>query len=205
MSSSSLLNFTVPLGTTGSTPSSQGLLMPKLSNRFSATFLNFGVGASTTELTKQVVSIQRPQVEFESVTIDVYNSKIKYAGKPTWQNTSIVLRDDALGTVTALVGEQIQKQFDFNQQASAASASDYKFQINYEMLDGGNGTSTPNILETWQLYGCFITSVEYGEMTYAEANPMTITLSISFDNAMQTPLGAGIGTAVPRTTGSSAI
>jgi hypothetical protein len=205
MSSSSLLNFTVPLGNTGQLPSSQGLLMPKLSNRFSATFLNFGQGASTTELTKQIVSITRPQVEFEPVVIDVYNSKVKYAGKPTWQNTTVVLRDDALGTVTALVGEQIQTQFDFNQQASAASASDYKFQINYEVLDGGNGTSQPNVLETWELYGCFITSVEYGEMQYSEANPMTITLQISFDNALQAPLGSGIGTAVPRTIGFSAI
>jgi hypothetical protein len=34
---------------------------------------------------------------------------------------------------------------------------------------------------------------------------MTITLQISFDNALQAPLGSGIGTAVPRTIGFSAI
>jgi hypothetical protein len=45
-------------------------------------------------------------------------------------------------SVSKLVGEQVQKQFDFFEQASAASGIDYKFTTRIEMLDGGNGASS---------------------------------------------------------------
>ena len=100
----SLNNFTIPLATNQSA-SSQGLLMPKLKYRFRATFLNFGVSQPTTELTKQVMDIKRPSVNFNPITIDIYNSKVYLQGKPEWQETTVNLRDDAGGNVSRLVGE----------------------------------------------------------------------------------------------------
>ena len=102
-----------------------------------------------------------------------------------------------------LVGEQMQKQFDFMEQASAASGIDYKFQLNYEMLDGGNGANQPNVLETWEIYGAFISQVDYGEFDYSSNEHATIDLTIKYDNALQSPTGTGIGTAVARTIGST--
>lgn len=200
MSVSSLTRFTVPLGGNQSA-TTQGLLMPKLQFRFRATFDNFGVSNPKTELTKQVVSFNRPQVTQEAVEIPVYNSRIYIGGRPTWSPCQVVLRDDASGSVSRLVGEQLQKQFDFLEQASAASGIDYKFISNLEMLDGGNGQIEPVVLETWQLYGCFLTDVNYNEANYASNDPMTITLSIRFDNALQTTSPGGVGTPVPRTNG----
>ena len=200
--SQSLFNMTVG---SDSSPSSQGLLMPKLQFRFRALFLNFGTGGSTQELTKQVMDIQRPQVQFEETVIDIYNSKLYLAGKHSWQETQINLRDDAQGNVSKLVGQQLQKQFDFVEQASAASGQDYKFQINYEILDGGNGTLVPNVLETWELYGCFIKSANYNNMDYKSNDPATIQLSIRFDNAVQSPLSSGIGTQVGRAFGGTSV
>jgi len=201
MATASLLNYTVPLSTDQSA-SAQGLLMPKLKYRFRVTFLNFGVTQPTTELTKQVMDFKRPQVEFEEILIPVYNSKVYLAGKPTWTAVTCQLRDDASGAVAKLVGEQIQKQFDFMEQASASSGIDYKFQTNFEVLDGGNGTSTPNVLETWELYGCYISGSDYGDANYGTNDPMTITLTIRYDNAVQTPVGSGIGSTVARTLGT---
>ena len=86
----------------------QGLLMPKLKYRFRATFTGFGTDASTTELTKQVVDIKRPNVNFNPITIDVYNSKVYLQGKPEWQETTVNLRDDATGAVSKLVGQQVR-------------------------------------------------------------------------------------------------
>jgi hypothetical protein len=200
--SQSLFNMTVG---SDNSPSSQGLLMPKLQFRFRALFLNFGTGGSTQELTKQVMDIQRPQVQFEETVIDIYNSKLYLAGKHSWQETQVNLRDDAQGNVSKLVGQQLQKQFDFVEQASAASGQDYKFQINYEILDGGNGTLVPNVLETWELYGCFIKSANYNNMDYKSNDPATIQLSIRFDNAIQSPLSSGIGTNVGRAFGGTSI
>ena len=202
MAVASLSKFTVPLSNNQSADS-QGLLMPKLKYRFRASFTNFGVSNQTNELTKQVIDIKRPSVTFTPITIDVYNSKVYLQGKPEWQETTINLRDDATGAVSKLVGEQIQKQFDFMEQSSAAAGINYKFQLVYEMLDGGNGTSTPNVLEAWELDGCFLSTVDYGEMSYATPDPGQIALTLKFDNAIQT-IGGGVGrTVVTQTPGDS--
>ena len=201
MAISTLSKFTVPLSNDQSS-ASQGLLMPKLQYRFRAILENFGVSTPRSELTKQVLDITRPQLSFENVPLDVYNSKVYIAGKHTWEAITITLRDDVNNAVTKLVGEQIQKQFDFFEQSSAASGIDYKFTTRIEMLDGGNGASTPNVLETWELYGAFIENVNYNSLAYGTSDPATITMQIRYDNAIQTPQGTGIGTAVSRTIGT---
>ena len=204
MAVATLTRFTVPVASDQSAQS-QGLLMPKLKYRFRISFENFGVSTPRTELTKQVIDFARPEVTFEEMTIDVYNSKIKMAGKHSWSNTTVNVRDDALGTVSRLVGEQLQKQFDFFEQSSAAAGIDYKFTLRCEMLDGGNGVDTVSVLETWELYGCYLQTVNYNDLNYAESSPVTIAMTISFDNALQTPLGNGVGSPnVPRQSGVTA-
>jgi len=203
MAIASLTRFTVPLASDQSA-SAQGMLMPKLKYRFRVMFENFGVSTPTTELTKQVITAVRPNLQFANQVIEVYNSKINYAGKHTWQPMNVSLRDDVTGQVSKLVGEQMQKQFDFFEQASAASAIDYKFTMRIEILDGGNGTSTPNVLETWECYGCYVTAVNYQNLSYAEQGPVQIDLTIQPDNCLQKPDGAGVGGIVPRTIGTNA-
>jgi hypothetical protein len=198
MAISTLSKFTVPLASDQSA-SSQGLLMPKLKYRFRISLENFGVSTPTTELTKQVVDFTRPQVAFEAITLDVYNSKVFMAGKHTWQTVTLNVRDDVTGAVSKLVGEQLQKQFDFFEQSSAASGIDYKFLTRCEILDGGNGANTPTVLETWEMYGCYLENVNYNNLSYSENAAVTMTLAIKFDNAVQTPQGTGIGTVVGRT------
>ena len=200
--SQSLFNMTVG---SDNTPSSQGLLMPKLQYRFRALFLNFGVGGSTQELTKQVMDISRPNVSFDEIQLDIYNSRVYLAGKHAWQETTINLRDDAQGNVSKLIGQQLQKQMDFVEQASAATGQDYKFQITYEVLDGGNGTLVPNVLESWELYGCFIKTANYNNMDYKNNEPATIQLAIRYDNAVQSPLSSGLGVNVGRAFGGTSV
>ena len=200
MAVSSLQRMTVPLASDQSS-STQGLLMPKLRYRFRVNFENFGVSKPTTELTKQVVSFARPNLTFENIDLPVYNSTLKLAGKHAWQDISCVVRDDASGAVSRLVGEQLQKQFDFAEMASAASGIDYKFLTKFEILDGGNGASEPIVLETWQLYGCYLQGVDYGPMAYGTNEAVEITMTIRFDNANQIPESAGVGAAIGRTIG----
>ena len=180
--------------------SGTALLMPKLKYRFRVILLGFGVEAST-ELTKQVSDVSRPTVTFEEMTIEVYNSKVKLAGKPSWGDVTLNLRDDANGQVQKIVGQQVQKQFDFMEQASAAAGIDYKFTTRCEVLDGGNGTSTPVVLETWEIYGCYLKGVNYNDLNYGTSEAVTITMTMAFDNAVQTPIGSGVGASIGRTVG----
>lgn len=200
MAISSLTRMTVPLASDQSS-STQGLLMPKLKYRFRVMFENFGVATPRTELTKQVIDFTRPSVSFEDIVIDIYNSKLYLAGKHTWEMVTVNLRDDASGNVTKLVGQQLQKQLDFMEQASAASGIDYKFVTNLEILDGGNGVNQPVVLETWNLLGCYLQNVNYNDLNYGSSEVVTITMSIRFDNAVQAPAQSGVGTSVGRLAG----
>ena len=195
--------MTVPLASDQSSPT-QGLLMPKLKYRFRVTFQNFGVSQPTTELTKQVMDFTRPNVTFANIDLPIYNSTVRLAGKHEWQDITCQVRDDAGGNVSRLVGEQLQKQLDFMEQASAASGIDYKFTTVFEVLDGGNGTDLPITLETWEIYGCYLQGVNYNDMNYGESAAATISMTIRFDNAIQTPNGAGVGATIGRTVGDVA-
>jgi len=183
--------------------SNQGLLMPKLQYRFRVIFENLGVTAPRTELTKQVMDFTRPNVSFADINLDVYNSQVRLLGKHEWQNITCKIRDDATGAVAKLVGEQLQKQLDFMEQSSAAAGIDYKFTTRLEMLDGGNGQFEPTVLETWEIYGCYLQAVDYGSLDYAQSDIATISLTLRFDNALQTPLGTGVGADVGRSIGDS--
>ena len=207
MAITSLNNFGVP---TPSAVGNQVLLMPKLKYRFRVTLLNFGVEGAT-ELTKQVADITRPKVGFEEMEIPVYNSKIYLAGKYTLEPITINLRDDASGQVQKLVGQQIQKQFDFMEQASARSGIDYKFTTRIEVLDGGNAALAPQVLETFELYGCFLQNADYGDLNYGTNEPATVALTIRYDNLAQFKAGegqvsvaGGIGALVGRSAASQA-
>jgi len=175
----------------------QGMLMPKLKYRFRVTLLGFGTQAST-ELTKQVIDVTRPKVSFEEIEVPVYNSKIYLSGKYTFETLALNVRDDASGNVTKLVGQQIQKQFDFMEQASARSGIDYKFTTRVEVLDGGNGALGPQVLETFECFGCFLQNTDYGDLNYGTNEVATIAMTIRFDNMLHEAGTVGVGTLVGR-------
>lgn len=202
MAISSLSKFSVPLSGGGQSATSQGLLMPKLKYRFRVIFNNFGASGQTHELTKQIISATRPGVTFDNVVLDVYNSRMNLAGKHTWDDVTIVIRDDVTNAVSKLVGEQVQKQFDFFEQSSAASGADYKFACYIEVLDGGNGANEATVLERFELYGCYLNKTVYQGGDYKTSDPLDITLTVKYDNAIQTDAAGepvGIGALVGRT------
>lgn len=183
MAISSLNRFSVP--TDGSVVN-QALLMPKLKYRFRVVFTGFGVSVGdVVELTKQVQDVARPKVSFEEMILEIYNSKVYLAGKHTFEPITMTLRDDATGLVQRVVGEQLQKQFDFLEQASARSGIDYKFTTRIDILDGGNGNKEVSTLESVNLWGCFLQNVDYGDMNYGENAPATVALTVRFDNMTQ--------------------
>jgi hypothetical protein len=55
------------------------------------------------------------------------------------------------------------------------------------------------VLETWELYGCYLKGANYGDLNYGTNEPVTVELSIAYDNANQTPTGVGVGTGFGRT------
>jgi len=197
----SLNNFSINPAGPGT---NSGMLMPKLKYRFRVTLLGFGTQAST-ELTKQVIDVSRPKIAFEEIEVPIYNSKIYLSGKPTHEMLTLNVRDDAAGNVIRLVGQQIQKQFDFLEQASARSGIDYKFTTRVEVLDGGNGALGPQVLETFECFGCFLQNTDYGDLNYGTNEVATVALSIRYDNILHEAGTVGVGTLVGRQAATQAI
>ena len=185
--------------------SNSSLLMPKLQYRFRVLLDNFGTTGGpdgTREISRQVVDVTRPNLSFEQMTIDAYNSRTYLAGKHTWEPVTLTLREDANNNVQKIVGQQLQRQFDFFEQQSAVSSGSYKFQTRIEILDGGNGTDGANVIDRFQLVGCYIESANYNTLAYATSDAVTTSLTIRYDNAVQ--FGGdditGIGESVARAT-----
>jgi hypothetical protein len=189
MATASLTKMSIPAAD-NSTPS-QGLLMPKLQYRFRVTFTNFGINSATGPITQQVMEFARPNLTFENIDLPIYNSTVKIAGKHAWQDITCKIRDDASGKASALVGGQLQKQLDFNEQSSSAAGINYKFTAQFDVLDGGNGANAPTVLETWYLYGAYLQAVNYDAANYGSNEVMTITMTIRYDNAEQEVNGVG--------------
>ena len=49
-----------------------------------------------------------------------------------------------------------------------------------------------------ELYGCFLQGVNYDTLNYGTSDPVTISMTIRYDNAIQSPLASGVGASVGR-------
>ncbi len=173
-------NFGVPVnGNDGTT------LMPKLQYRFRVIFNGIGkAGNAKKELTQNVISVSRPNMSHEEVIVDSYNSKTYLAGKHTWEPVTVVFRDDMTSNVIKALGEQLNKQVDHSDQASAIAGEGYKFGVEIQTLDGNNGqNSAPAQFDNWKLMGCFIQNVQYGDLNYATSDMVQVTLTLRYDHA----------------------
>jgi len=158
------------------------LVQPKLAYRFRVTLQNFSSNGSTSvQMTSQVVSVTRPSLTHDDITLDVYNSRIYLAGKHTWDAVTLTVRDDVTGEVARAIAGQLQRQLNHAQQSGPVAGSGYKFSMTIENLDGGQDNATA--LDTWELAGCYIQNVNYGENNYSTSDALQISLAIKFDNA----------------------
>ena len=175
-----------------------GILQPKLKNRWRVTFANLGGGTDSTPVSMQAINISRPKLSFQEVELHRYNSRAWIGSKHNWEPMSLTLEDDVTNTATNVIQEQLQKQqwligAEGSWLATASTASAYKFTVYADLLDGNE-----EILEKWTYEGCWITNCDWGEMSYADGDAVTISLSIRYDHARQDISfnTSGLGTAL---------
>jgi hypothetical protein len=186
-----LSNLSVP------TPSgNQALLMPKLQNRFRVImeFNEIDDSDFIRIVTTNVVSATRPTLNFPEVTLDTYNSKVYIPGKHEWQTVEIVIRDDVSSASIRAIEVQLNQQLDMATQSAPKSAGSFKFDTRIDVLDGSNAGSSPipltegaaegPVLDSWKLEGCFIQNVAYGNNDYSSSEPVTLTVTLRYDNAI---------------------
>lgn len=186
-----LSKFGVPIvpGASGT-----GILMPKLKYRFRVSMQSFGPAGAAIELTRQVATAGRPQIQHNSTAIHSYNNVMYLPQKPEWQSVEITVRDDVNSSVSTLVAYQLQKQMNHFDQTSFLAGINYKFTTFIQTLDGSND----GVLENWYLEGCYLETVAYDQFDYSNSESMMITLTIRYDNATQDQF---IMTPAPQPTG----
>lgn len=178
-----------------------GILHPKHKNRWRVLFTGLGgsSGASAgvpTNLSLQVITVNRPNLNFEEVQLDRYNSRAYVAGKHTFDPCQMTIEDD----VTNKASNAIQTQLECQQRLigatgpwlnTEATAYTYKFGMSLELLDGNE-----TVVEQWKYEGCFIQQVEYGDLDYSSGEKIVISLTVRYDHARQTLISAVTGSAI---------
>lgn len=162
-----------------------GILHPKHKDRWRVTFANMGGGVDSQPVSMQAKSVTRPNLSFEEIELQRYNSRAWVAGKHTWAEMAIVLEDDVTSTASTVVQAQLQMQqwligAEGQWLAAAGEGSLYKFVTYLDMLDGND-----QVIEKWTVEGCWIKSADFGGVDYTANEAVTIDLSIRFDHARQ--------------------
>lgn len=162
-----------------------GILHPKHKNRWRVTFANMGGGTDSQPVSMQAVTVSRPKLTFEKVPLHRYNSVAYVAGKHSWDPMALTLQDDVTGTAGAVIQAQLQKQqwligAEGQWLAAAGEGSLYKFVTYLDMLDGND-----QVIEKWTIEGCWIENADWTDLDYSSSDPVTISLSLSFDHARQ--------------------
>ncbi len=174
-------------------------LHPKQRYRWRIRFIGLG-GMPTRELTAQCISVNRPNVEYETVTLQRYNGSAYIAGKrQPFAPLNAHFEDDITGIVSGYLTQQSEMQQRLigadssNGQwlNTAPTADSYKFLTILELLDGNEG-----VVETWVCEGCFLSALDFGDLDYGSSDALTISATIHFDHAYKILTGQGYGTAL---------
>jgi hypothetical protein len=169
--------FITDLGVDGN-----GILQPHLKNRFQLHFL--GLAGDPDPLHQQVVTCDRPKIEFAEVELDRYNSKAWVCGKHSWQPMNIVFESDVGGTVAQSIQAQMEMQqkitgnFAAPRLPAAIGGAIYKFAIRQELLDGDD-----TVLEAWIIEGCWLSNIDFENLDYAANESIKITCTVRYDHA----------------------
>lgn len=160
------------------------ILQPMLKNRFIVEFQ--GLAENAEALTLQVTTVTRPKVTFDEVVMDRYNSKAYVAGKHAFDQCNMTFESDIGGGVVTALQEQLEYQQRLIGNSAAPkmptsrSGGRYKFTVQIKQLDGGS-----TVFETWTLLGCWLVSVDFGELDYSSSEVVKINATIRFDHAVQ--------------------
>ena len=157
-------------------------IQPKQQFKFRVRLIAFGglenEAPHGMDITKNVVSVQKPSISFPKIEVKTYSGTMKTFNTPTINGLRLTVRDDLDNSVLIAINRQLSKQYDFVNGRHAYASSNAKFTLLIETLDGQN---TDKAVDAWRLDNCFIESIEYGENNYSSGDATQISMNIEFD------------------------
>ena len=143
---------------------------PKMKNRFI-----MEIGGIPSYLIK---TANRPNIQFEAVTLEHINLKRKLKGKGEWQDIEITLYDPIVPSGAQAVMEWVRTSHE-SLTGRDGYADFYKKDIDIYML-GPVGDK----IENWKIKGAFILQAQFGELDWTSNDPAEITLTLAYDYAI---------------------
>ena len=143
---------------------------PKMKNRFI-----MEIGGIPSYLIK---AGNRPNIQFEPVTLEHINLKRKLKGKGEWQDLEITLYDPIVPSGAQAVMEWVRTSHE-SLTGRDGYADFYKKDIDIYML-GPVGDK----IENWKIKGAFILNAQFGELDWTSNDPAEITLTLAYDYAI---------------------
>lgn len=120
----------------------------------------------------------RPQMTFEDVTIDYMNVKRYLAGKPTWNPIAVTLYDPIAPSAAQKVMEWVRLSFE-SVTGRMGYFQFYAKDLNLKMLDPVGA-----VVEDWLIQQAWIQEFNFGELDYAISDPVSISLTLRFNQAI---------------------
>lgn len=122
-----------------------------------------------------VESGARPHIQQTATEIQFLNTSTWVAGRYTWQELQITLRDPIGPSASQAVMEWVRlcSESVTGRQGYAAG---YKRDIELELLD-----PTGVVVQKWILVGCWPSNVDFGSLNYQQDGLATITMALRPD------------------------
>ena len=143
---------------------------PKTQNRF--VFNIDGIPAYT------IKAANRPTITFEEVALSHMNVKRYIKGRGEWQTLDITLYDPIVPSAAQSVMEWVRLSHE-SVTGRDGYSDFYKKDCNIQLL-GPVG----DIVEEWTLKGTWITSANFGALSFDASDPTDITVTLRYDYAI---------------------
>ena len=143
---------------------------PKTQNRF--VFNIDGIPAYT------IKAANRPTITFEEIALSHMNVKRYIKGRGEWQTLDITLYDPIVPSAAQAVMEWVRLSHE-SVTGRDGYSDFYKKDCNIQLL-GPVG----DIVEEWTLKGAFITSANFGALSFDASDQTDITVTLRYDYAI---------------------
>jgi hypothetical protein len=120
-----------------------------------------------------------PSLDQGEIVIDYINVDFKVKGKSRWQDITVTLYDPVVPSAAQQVHDWINIHHNSTNGIDGYAFQDYKKNIQLSALDPYG-----NPVETWTIYGAFISAVNWGQMDWSTDEAKTIELTLKYDYAV---------------------
>ena len=146
---------------------------PKKKNRF---ILRFPSSLGINEW--YVNTTSRPNVNIGSVEIPFLNTSTYVAGRFVWETINVTFRDPIGPSAAQALMEWVRLHAE-SVTGRMGYAAGYKKDVDLEMLD-----PTGVVVEKWILQGCFLTNVNFNDLSYSDEGIADISATLRPDRCI---------------------